>query len=259
MMSNRLGWYLNARLRARRLGFVFWRRRGFEVPSRLAVNGGSAPIECPAERGCRTDFIGIFLSDCYRLETVKRLDGTIRTVLDVGANCGWFSIAARSHFPDAAIHAYEPNPAILPDLRHNTRDLGVVVHSEAVGASDGTVAMVCGAETNQGRTVDGGKIPRTAFAAAIERLGGTADLVKLDCEGAEWAMLDDPEPWRAVRWLTMEYHLWAQPGATHDDAARAVNALGFEILEQQPTGDYGLLLGRRPANPSTWPRRRADA
>ena len=129
-----------------------------------------------------------------------------------------------------------------------------MVHPEAVGASEGTVAMIGGAETNQGRTVDGGEIPRAAFRTVLERLGGAAGLVKLDCEGAEWAMFDDPEPWLAVRWLTMEYHLWAQEGATHHDAARAVSALGFEILEQQPTGDYGLLLGRRLANPRTRPR-----
>ena len=247
-MYERLAWYINAQRRARRLGFRFLRRKRFEVPTHLAVNGGSMPIECPGEHGCQADFVGIFLSDCYRLETVKKLEGAIRTVLDVGANCGWFSIAARSHFPCAEIHAYEPNPVTLRGLRRNTRDVGVVVHPEAVGASEGTVAMVCGVETNQGRAVEGGDIPRTAFRTVLEKLGGTADLVKLDCEGAEWAMFDDPEPWLAVRWLTMEYHLWARDGATHQDAARAVVGLGFQILGRQPTGDYGLLLARRPGN-----------
>ena len=248
-MRDRLCWYLDAQRRSRRLGFRFLRRKAFKVPPHIVMNGGSVPIKLPAEHGCRVDFIGVFLSDCYRLETVKRLDGAIRTVIDVGANCGWFSIAARSHFPDACVHAYEPNPNVLAALSHNAHQVDVVVHPEAVGATEGAVTIVGGAESNQGRTVDGGDIPRIAFATLIDGLGGTADLVKLDCEGAEWSMLDDPEPWLGVRWLTMEYHLWAQPGATHHDAARAVNALGLDILEQQPTGDYGLLLARRLGRP----------
>lgn len=258
-IGDRLSWCIEARRRARRLGFGFLRRKGFALPARLAADGGSVSIECPAELGCRADFIDIFLGDCYRLETVKRLDGAISTVVDVGANHGWFSIAARGHFPGARIHAYEPNPAVMPALSRNARQVGVLVHPEAVGASRGTVAMICGAETNQGRTVEGGEISRAAFGTVLERLGGAVGLVKLDCEGAEWAILDHPEPWVAVRWLTMEYHLWARPGATHRDAARAVNALGFEILNQQPTGDCGLLLGRRLEDPGTRPRGRVEA
>lgn len=244
-IGDRLSWYVAARRRARRFGFPFLRRKGFEVPPRLAVNGGHVPIECPPEHGCKVDFIAMFLSDCYRLENVKKLDGAVRTVIDVGANCGWFSVAARSHFPRAQLHAYEPNPAVIRVLDHNVRQVDAVVHPEAVGASEGTVAMTYGAETNQGRTVDGGDIPRVALRTVLERLGGAADLVKLDCEGAEWSMFEDPRPWTAVRWLTMEYHLWARPGVAHDDAARVVSALGFDILEQRPTGDYGLLLARR--------------
>jgi FkbM family methyltransferase len=244
-IADRLSWYVNARRRARALGFAFRRRKGFEVPSRLTLNGCSVSIHCPAEHGCKVDFIGISLSDCYRLDTVQERDPNIRTVLDVGANCGWFSIAARSHFPRAQLHAYEPNPALITVLGHNAREVDTVVHPEGVGASGGTVAIDCGAESNQGRTVEGGDIPRVALGTAIERLGGTVDLAKIDCEGAEWSMLEDPNPWAKVRWLTMEYHLWARPGATHGDAASVVSALGFDVIEQQPNGVHGLLRAQR--------------
>jgi FkbM family methyltransferase len=237
-------WYINAQRRARRFGFPFLRRKSFAVPRSLTVNGASIPIEEPHEHGSRSDFIQVFLSDCYQLERLRKLDSGIRSILDVGANCGWFSIVARAHLP-RAVHAYEPNPAVLPFLRHKTGELGVVVHPEAVGAQDGTVNLVCNGESNQARTIEGDDIRLVAFGAAIERLGGTADLVKLDCEGAEWPMLGEPAAWRAVRWLTMEYHLWARPNLTHRDAAQSVTRLGFEVLEQCPTGDYGLLLAHR--------------
>ena len=64
-----------------------------------------------------------------------------RRVLDVGAHVGWFALAARGHFPRAAIHAYEPNAAAVAFLRRNTEALGVIAHSEAIGASAGWVSL----------------------------------------------------------------------------------------------------------------------
>ncbi len=55
------------------------------------------------------EFGEIFLRDCYGIES---LPGDIRTVLDVGANLGLFSMAAIHRFPDAVIESYEPNGAI---------------------------------------------------------------------------------------------------------------------------------------------------
>lgn len=230
------------------LRLAFRRRKSFAIPPRLVLDGVSVALESPAEHGPWADFVQIFLGDCYCIESLRRSDHQIRHILDVGANCGWFSMAARGYFPSATIHAYEPNPRLSPVLRHNVSELGVVVHAEAVGSRDGSVTLVATTESNQGRTIEGGDIPSAALRTAIDRLGGRVDLVKLDCEGAEWSMLDDPLPWLAVDWLTMEYHLWARRDLTHEDAAASVSRLGFRILKQTPTGDYGLLLARRQPN-----------
>lgn len=245
MWIDRLIWYINAQRRAHGLDFKFFRRKGFKIPDEVRLNGATVPIHCPPEHGCRIDFIGIFLSDCYHLETVKRLDNRIRTVIDVGANCGWFAIAARNHFPQASIHAYEPSATIQQVLQYNTRDLGIVVHEAAIGAQWGTAAIVSDGESNQARTIDGGDIQLVPFSAVVEGLNSCVDLVKLDCEGAEWDLFQDPQPWSAVRWLTMEYHLRAKAGATHRHAARTVAELGFDVIKQQPSGDFGLLFAKR--------------
>lgn len=201
------------------------------------------------EDGARNAFTEVFLGDEYGLEVIAETDRAgIRRVLDVGANIGWFALAARSHFPTAVIHAYEPNPAAVALLRRNTETLDVITYAEAVGANAGWVSLTMpdGRSVNA-RTVDGGEIPQVAFGDALGRLGG-ADLVKLDCEGAEWPLLDDIAPWASVRWLTMEYHLWARPGARHADAAGAVTRLGFKIVRPHTfgiLGTLGRLLARR--------------
>jgi FkbM family methyltransferase len=185
------------------------------------------------------------LGDDYRLDLIARNADPIRGVLDIGANVGWFSLAARDHFPEAKIHAYEPNPAVAAVLRRNIAGLQISLYGEAVGAIAGKVAMALSVngESNQGRVTDGGSILRISLAEAIRRLG-CVDLIKLDCEGAEWPMLNDPALWPAVRYLTMEYHLFARPGATHNDAIQAVERLGSTVSEHRPRSTYGLLLGQ---------------
>ena len=49
----------------------------------------------------------------------------------------------------------------------------------------------------------------SSISKVIRRIahGGIVDLVKLDCEGAEWEILQDSQAMKCVINLTMEYHL----------------------------------------------------
>ena len=184
----------------------------------------------------------ILYSDCYGLSTVE---GKVDHVLDIGSNLGFFSLAARSHFPEAHIHAYEPNPKIQDHLRHNTRDLAIEVYPEAVGAADGWIDM----DTDQGslfaKAVPSaqGKIKKTAFATALERVGGPVDLLKLDCEGAEWELFECKSLWKNIKRLTLEYHLWANPEMDLLKTLKILKDLGFRItcLNEAPELKWGLL------------------
>src|SRR5690348_3090371 len=109
--------------------------RWFRVPSRLRVGSRAVELQFLHEDGVGADFITCVLRNTYGLGHQL---ANIRTIVDVGASFGFFSLAARARYPDAAIHAYEPNPRILPLLRANTSGFGVAVHPEAVGARDGT-------------------------------------------------------------------------------------------------------------------------
>jgi len=62
----------------------------------------------------------------------------------------------------------------------------------------------------------------------------------MDCEGAEWRILRDEESWKHVRFLTMEFHLWA--GYTLEELKSWLEKLGFGIPHIEFTGsDFGLL------------------
>ncbi len=228
---------------ARRLGIQFVRRSSFRMPERVKLPGGFIELSSPNENSARTDFLMCLLDDGYGLAGIHDQPTSI---LDIGANIGFFALAARSFFPAATIHCYEPNPRILPFLEKNALAAGASIFREAVGDGYGTVFLEERGDSNQARTAgatSGFAVPQVGLASAVERLGGKIDLAKIDCEGAEWEMFEDPEPWKAIRHLRIEYHLMG--GWSFADVEFRLSALGFEISQHHPSGAWGTLWARR--------------
>lgn len=229
---------LEFRLRAMRMGILFLRARWFKMPRTVRAAGKKVVLHYPAESGAVCDFIGCCVHNGYGL---RRQIKDVKTVLDIGANVGFFSIAARAHYPDARIHSYEPNPRVFKFLKSNTEQLGIEVYQEAVGADEGAVAMADTGESNQARTIVSaqGDIPKIALQRAVERLGGAVDLLKLDCEGGEWDLFKSAAPWANIRDLRMEYHLF--DSHTLEDVEQTLKKLGFRIIRFEPSGGFGLI------------------
>ena len=75
-------------------------------------------------------------------------------VLDIGANLGWYSLLLGRRFPNARIHAFEPEPRNLELLRENLKlnhVRNVSVHAAAVAEQGGTMELYPYAEKNMGR------------------------------------------------------------------------------------------------------------
>ena len=168
--------------------------------------------------------------------------------MDIGANVGLFALAARRAFPDAAIYCYEPNPLVLDHLRSHCASVGARLNEAAVGKTTGAVSLE--RSINSLHTVTnlsaGGGVPLESFSSVVASIGDI-DLLKLDCEGAEWDILECRDAWRSVRSLTMEYHLWAKPGSTPDSLRRQLSALGFSQIEFEPSlnGPCGFAFANR--------------
>jgi FkbM family methyltransferase len=190
----------------------------------------------------------ILVDDCYRL---AEIDSPVNVVVDVGGNIGLFTLAALNRFQPKHIHTYEPNPQIQSVLEHNTEDDCVTVYPEAIGVDAGTLELALhhnSLHTTSVADFARGRIytPVISMREVVERAGGQIDLLKLDCEGAEWELLDDPSLWSGVQHLTMEYHLWAKPGSTVDGLKRQLNELGFHIRSvDEQSDEFGLLFASR--------------
>jgi FkbM family methyltransferase len=68
--------------------------------------------------------------EAFLLEQLPQSDNQDWVFFDVGANIGKYSTLIKKHFPNATVHAFEPNPAAyeflikVPDINHYNLGLG---------------------------------------------------------------------------------------------------------------------------------------
>lgn len=229
-----------------RFGFLYLRARWFRIPHAIRVAGRRVTLRYPLERGVETDFVACIIRNDYGLR--QRL-GDIRTIIDVGANVGFFSIAARGHYPHAVIHAYEPNARVLPFLISNTSGLDTRVYPEAIGSCDGFVNIIDAGPSNLARTQVSNQsgITMVGLNRAIQRVGGEVDLLKLDCEGAEWDLFQLAECWKQVRNLRMEYHLFE--GQTFSQLEESLHKHGFTVIHTEHDIGFGIVWATKLQHP----------
>jgi FkbM family methyltransferase len=165
------------------------------------------------------------------------------TVVDLGANIGLFGAWVLGRYPDATIVGFEADPA------------NAAVHRRTIEANDlgGRWSLVEGFASTQS-----GVVRFAGGAHATSRAGGGAgsievptvdvfpdlagaDVVKIDIEGAEWDLLDDPR-FAALRprILVLEYHEEGCPGPDPALAAEeALRAQGLEVVHGTSKPQFG--------------------
>lgn len=123
----------------------------------------------------------------------------IDVIWDAGANCGAASVHLARAYPDAVVHAFEPGSQALSYLRRNTGALqNVTVHPIGLDDRDSVArlqfdAFDIGQASVRGNAAKVGGEDVTLRSAgdwAAEHGIDRIDLLKLDVEGCEVAVLD---------------------------------------------------------------------
>jgi FkbM family methyltransferase len=163
-----------------------------------------------------------------------RSDSDAPRILDCGSNVGLASLFFKRRFPAARITAYEADPALFAILNANLVTNGAAdvetVHAalwtanghvafHAEGSDSGMIGALSGAVA--GTAVD---VPSLRLRDVIaNEAGGRIDLLKLDVEGAEDAVLADCEPVLAgVSAIVMDLHEF---DPSHRQAPRVLELL----------------------------------
>lgn len=222
------------RIKLYSLGIFYVKSSKIKIPASLLINGRLKKIKFldRNDHNFSYEFHEICVNDCYHLTGLRKKLKTVDTIVDIGANQSLFTIAARRKFPRSHIFNYEPNYRLEPVLTYNSKQLNATVYYEAVTKEDCVVSLSYGESDLNTRVIASkeGNIAGTSLRKVIERAGGSIDLLKMDCEGAEWDLFEDHASWKNIKAVTMEYHLWAKNGSTINDIKLLLKKLNFTIL-----------------------------
>jgi FkbM family methyltransferase len=186
-------------------------------------------------------FLDIFIDDEYKLKKISKLTA-INKIVDVGGHCGFFSLYVKLLFPDAIVHCYEPNLELHDFIIHHSKQVNFILFPEAVGSLDGYVNLLKSDKSILTKTITSttGDIILTSLKRIIQRFDGEIDLLKLDCEGAEWDIFEDIKSFEKIKILTMEFHLSDDKNV--EFLKNLLRNLNFEIRSFKLTGpSWGML------------------
>lgn len=167
-------------------------------------------------------------------------------VLDLGGNIGLFGAWMIGEFSDVQLTSIEADPdnaRVLAATIAANRGTSWRLVEAAASTSDGTVRFVSGEQTTSHMAQpdeDGIEVP----AVDVFELAEDVDLLKIDVEGGEWALLDDPR-FGSLRpaAVVLEYHPQGCPATDARAAAEdRLRRAGLEVIDVRPHPEHGTGL-----------------
>jgi len=173
------------------------------------------------------------------------------TIIDIGANAGFFTLFAASRFNDSRMLAYEPIPSNFKQLARNRElnaDCNIKCFQKAVAGHSGIVEIMF--DPNDSFTTSATifqkthkhnksiQVPSITLSDifrehSIER----CNLLKMDCEGAEYDIIYSCplECLSRINQIAMEVHGGAESRQNIDSLEAYLNEQGF-TTRRRPVG-----------------------
>lgn len=164
-------------------------------------------------------------------------------IIDIGAGIGEFTLYAALMQPNTQVFAFEPYPESFALMQENLRlnaVTNVQAFDQAIGATSGELLLdLTSGEPLQFQSHHMNTVPvknslsvnSSSLVDAITELKlDSCDLLKLDCEGAEYSILFEAPQFvlEHIRHIVMEYH--DEPTQyTHTDMVRFLTERGFDV------------------------------
>jgi FkbM family methyltransferase len=194
------------------------------------------------------EFKEIFMEECY----IRGLGHGLPngpTVIDIGANAGFFTLFAASRFPGAKIFSYEPIPSNFRQLKRNkelNEKAEILCFPKAIYGYPGEVSLcfdpaekfttsatVFERSDSQHNTI---RVPcMTLPQVFAEHRLESCDLLKMDCEGSEYAILYGcpPDYLYRIAQIAMEVHGGSGPDQDMESLIEYLNSHDFKT---RPSG-----------------------
>lgn len=175
--------------------------------------------------------------DDYGLKKIKNP----KTIVDIGANIGDFTVLAAKKYPEAKIFAYEPDENIyslmIKNLSLNSSD-NVYTFKEGVGRKSEVktfysydMSGLSGFTKIQSKKSRRKSIKVTSLFKLMElNKIKSIDLLKVDCEGAEFDIFLNAESkvYKKIKNIAVEYHD-SLTNHSHQSLIREFKNNGFKV------------------------------
>src|SRR5438045_3905914 len=179
----------------------------------------------------------VLLGDTYRLHGMKEAGFEPQTIVSIGSHIGTFEMLAHSLWPNAKVVSVEPNKESFELLKRNAPfssayNVAIAYQKEVIltdgqGSTGGgfittkdELEQRSGYDPSTGRVTENQEkgwyytiADERVEAMSLEQLVNaeqlsTIDLLKMDCEGGEWAIMEHlPMPGLTIKYIVGEYHM----------------------------------------------------
>lgn len=185
-----------------------------------------------------------------------KLNTSTPTIIDVGANVGYFSLFMLSQFPKAKVVAFEPMPFNYDQLsayKESYPGMDWTLENKAVSSNrdgitlfsstlDGfsTMASVFNDE-GKGEEI---KVETVIFSDVLKTHDlDHVDLMKLDCEGSEYAILYgmSDDQFALVDNFCIETHPGQSGNQNHDSLVDFLKSKNYELVDQMNFDGTGYI------------------
>ncbi|MBU1151396.1 FkbM family methyltransferase [Patescibacteria group bacterium] len=210
------------------------------------------PVETEADKSVLRE---VFLDRDYLcLEDLIRQAGV---VVDIGAHIGLFSIYAKCLNTKIALFSYEPDVRNFGLMKEALRankflDRDSVLKNVAVGAENGRRKFYLSEDSHNHSFLGEGKEVMVDVIDMVKILardlqGKKCDLLKMDCEGAEFEILRsmNREQFDKISNIYVEYH--EGEGRSARELGEILRENGFKVKMSISRFDcrFGFILGRK--------------
>lgn len=213
------------------------------------TNENSLDLVAIVENFCFENMYDQFLKDANKE----------KYIIDIGANIGAFSVYIGKKYPQSKLFCYEPDEKnftkLVENLQINSID-NAVFYRKAVGKSQGIVKLFSD-ENGRFGTVGSSTVKKGPKEMQVDEitLEGifeknciiNCDLLKLDCEGAEYDILmsTKKETFEKIKLISLEYHNIINHNG--DELKKFLESLGFtvKLVPDSHNNKYGFIYAQR--------------